>query len=633
MSQSTASSIVLFIVAILISPYVFAATFVVESTSDSGAGSLRQAIIDANASSGEDFIEFNIPTNGPHTISPQSGYPEITEAVTIDGFTQGSQTANPADDAVPNSNPIDQPINAILKIELDGINVFNSSGLIISGSETTIRGLAIGRFRENGILVQGGSDIAIEGCFIGTSVGGSNGSGNFEDGINLSGTQNCRIGGPNPAQRNLISDNDDGIDINNSSTGILVGGNFVGINAAGSSGLGNSDLGVKIENSDDNTVGGTTPELRNVISGNSLAGLGLLDGASGNVIQGNYIGATPNGLFSIGNLSEGIRIDESPDNAIGGTESTTPGEGCNGACNLISGNGQEGLTLNGASAVENRIFGNSIGTDQAGTADLGNNFDGILIAMGGDGTSIGGTESGSGNIIAHSRQDGIALGADAGEGISILRNSIYDNGEEGTITLGIDLNNNGVTENDPGSPPDQDSGANGLQNFPVLNSASAMDGETFVDGTLESTPNTDFRIEFFANTECDPTLHGEGEQFLGFELVSTDNEGNAIFVATLPVEASTEEFITATATVRDGPTSHADTSEFSMCIQVQAADCPCPAPIPDFVVNNKVDAADLMALLDSRHDNNTNLDVTGDAVLNEEDFFQLSCCWHVTEMP
>ena len=117
-----------------------------------------------------------------------------------------------------------------------------------------------------------------------------------------------------------------------------------------------------------------------MISGNSLAGVGLIGGSSGNTVQGNYIGATPNGLFSIGNRGEGVEIDDSPNNLIGGTDGVTPGEGCNGACNLICGNNQEGLAIDGTGAVENRVSGNYIGTDQAGTADLGNGFDGILIA-------------------------------------------------------------------------------------------------------------------------------------------------------------------------------------------------------------------------------------------------------------
>ncbi|MCA9411243.1 MAG: right-handed parallel beta-helix repeat-containing protein [Candidatus Omnitrophica bacterium] len=624
--QSMAWRSVAFILATIAAP-TFSATFVVENVNDADSGSLRQAILDANASMGEDFIGFNIPGFGPHTLSPQSGYPEITEAVTIDGFTQGSQTASPDDDAIPNSNLIDQPINAVYKIELDGINVFNSSGLTISGSGVTIRGLVIGRFRHNGILIQGGVNISIEGCFIGTSVGGSIGRGNFEDGINLSGAENCRIGGQNPAQRNLISDNDDGIDIQDSSTGILVGGNFIGINASGSQGLGNSQQGVKVENSDDNIIGGSTSQLRNVISGNSLAGVGLIGGSSGNTVQGNYIGATPNGLFSIGNLGEGVEIDNSPNNLIGGTDGVTPGEGCNGACNLICGNNQEGLAIDGTGAVENRVSGNYIGTDQAGTADLGNGFDGILIAVGGDGTFIGGTDPGSGNVIAHSGQDGIALGGDAGTGVSIIGNSIYDNG-----TLGIDLNNNGLSENDLGSPPDQDTGANNLQNFPVLSSATVQGGETHITGTLESLPESDFRIEFFANSQCDGTNHGEGERFLGFELVSTDSLGAANFAATLPVAASTEAFITATATLRDTPNSHADTSEFSMCLPV-VADCLCPSPIPDFVVNGRVDGADLMALLQALHDGEPAINVSGDARITAQDFFQFACCWYDTEMP
>src|SRR5438445_1734252 len=73
------------------------ATFFVVNTNDSGAGSLRQAILDANSnpnSGGPDFIDFNIPGAGVHTISPTSALPTITDPVTIDGYSQPSASPN-----------------------------------------------------------------------------------------------------------------------------------------------------------------------------------------------------------------------------------------------------------------------------------------------------------------------------------------------------------------------------------------------------------------------------------------------------------------------------------------------------------------------------------------------------------
>lgn len=604
-----------------------AAIFIVENTDNSGPGSLRQAILDANAAEGADFIHFNIPANGPHTIRPTSELPPIADTVNIDGFTQGSQTANPADDAVPNTNPMDQPINAVYKIELDGTDAgLSTSGFHITGDGVVIRGLVINRFRVNGILVDGGSEAAIEGNFIGTNLSGTEVAGNGEDGVNLTGASNSRIGGADPSERNLISGNDDGIDIQDLSSGNVVAGNFIGTDLLGSSALPNSQQGVKVDNSHDNQIGGTASGERNLISGNSLQGLGLLGGASGNQIQGNFIGTNLTGTGPLPNRGEGIQIQDSPDNLIGGTEGTTPGSGCNGACNLISGNLQEGILIGGGGAVENRISGNHIGVNQVGSGAMGNGFDGILIGSGGDGTFIGGIAPGSGNIIAHNSQDGVTLGASAGDGVSILGNSIHSNG-----ALGIDLNNNGVSNNDLGPPPDQDNGANNLQNFPVLQSVSVFQDEVQISGVLQSTPNTDFRIEFFANTECDPTQHGEGERFLGFEIVETDAEGLAVLQTTLSAAVQAGEHLTSTATVIDGPTSHASTSEFSMCSQIGAGQC--PSPLPDFAVNGRADANDLIALIEAHRNGDVEFDLTCDLAVNGEDLFQFSLRWRETETP
>jgi len=90
----------------------YAATFTVTNTNDSGPGSLRQAITDANASLGLDTIAFNIPGLGPHTIQLLSGLPAILDPVVIDGYTESGAT--------PNTNAPGMEINAVLKIELDG---------------------------------------------------------------------------------------------------------------------------------------------------------------------------------------------------------------------------------------------------------------------------------------------------------------------------------------------------------------------------------------------------------------------------------------------------------------------------------------------------------------------------------
>ena len=115
-----------------------------------------------------------------------------------------------------------------------------------------------------------------------------------------------------------------------------------------------------------------------------------------------------------------------------------------------------------------------------------------------------------------------------------------------------------MTPNDAG---DGDAGANNLQNFPVLTSATS--GSTTIEGTLNSASNTQFRLEFFANTACDPSGFGEGETFLGSTDVTTDGSGNASFTVTFPATVPVGQFITSTATDPDN-----NTSEFSQCIDV-----------------------------------------------------------------
>src|SRR2546425_8502163 len=140
-----------------------AATFTVTNTADSGAGSLRQAIIDANNNAGADTIAFLIPGVGVQTITPASPLPTITDPVTIDGYTQPTSSAN----------TLASGDNAVIRIALNGATVEIGgnllAGLTIAASNCTVRGLAINRFYEQ-ILISSGSGNVISGNFIGTDA-------------------------------------------------------------------------------------------------------------------------------------------------------------------------------------------------------------------------------------------------------------------------------------------------------------------------------------------------------------------------------------------------------------------------------------------------------------------------------
>ncbi len=129
--------------------------------------------------------------------------------------------------------------------------------------------------------------------------------------------------------------------------------------------------------------------------------------------------------------------------------------------------------------------------------------------------------------------------------------------------LGIDLDDDGVTANDLG---DGDGGANFRQNFPV-NLQVGADGTT-ITGTLNSRPNTNYRIELFGNSAgvaCDPSGNGEGEEYLTAMDAATDGSGNATFSVPLSKALPAGHFVTATATDGAGSAFPGNTSEFSQC--------------------------------------------------------------------
>ena len=180
------------------------AAFTVVNTADSGAGSLRQAILDANAApnpaSGVDQILFDIPGSGVQTIQPTSDpLPEITDPVSIDGYTQPGSS--------PNSNPVNSADNATLLIELHGSTLEFRAGLSITAGGSSIRGLVINGF-SHGVLMTGTGGNRVAGNFIGTNVTGTEARPN-SIGIVAESPDNT-IGGTAAADRNIISGNGSG---------------------------------------------------------------------------------------------------------------------------------------------------------------------------------------------------------------------------------------------------------------------------------------------------------------------------------------------------------------------------------------------------------------------------------------
>ncbi len=219
------------------------ATYTVTNTGDAGGTacnsncSLRQAINAANTHAnvgGPDVINFSIPNTGPHTITPVTALPPITQPVIIDGYTQTA-----ADE---NTNPVSSGLgsNAMLMIELDGSSLGSGvDGLRITGGGSTIKGLVINSFPGDGIEITVAGGNTIEGNFIGTNVAGTAKEGNNK-GVRIE-TAGNTIGGATPAARNVISGNAEGVLLSGASAmGNDVKGNLIGTNAAGTAALGNT---------------------------------------------------------------------------------------------------------------------------------------------------------------------------------------------------------------------------------------------------------------------------------------------------------------------------------------------------------------------------------------------------------
>ncbi len=236
-------------------PRQLLATFQVTTTLDDGAGSLRQAIIDANSLSGPDSIVFDLPGSGVRTLAPASPLPEVTDPAAIDASTISGYAGTPL-------------------VELNGANAGNDAGgFVLRAGASIVRGFAINRFRGSAIEAIGDGN-TITANVIGTNVAGTQALGNGR-GIVLNSRGNL-VGGTATADRNLISGNT-GYGLTLGGTGGLpssnrVQGNFIGTNVQGTGDLGNGGGGILI-NSSDNLVGGATTATGNIIAFNGGSGV------------------------------------------------------------------------------------------------------------------------------------------------------------------------------------------------------------------------------------------------------------------------------------------------------------------------------------------------------------------------
>jgi hypothetical protein len=370
--------------------------------------------------------------------------------------------------------------------------------------------------------------------------------------------------------------------------------------------------GIRIVSASNNHNGSTNPADRNITSGNSLDGIHvegtLAAPATGNLIQGNFVGVAADGKSSVGNRTEpapapgtaegnnlfGIEISGGNLNTVGGPTA--------GARNVVGFNG-DGIEVDNG-GQQNSIQGNFSGVGADGVTPAGNLLHGVALRSSNGfsaplgpaqpnepGVSfnlVGGTSAGAGNLVEFNGTGGIAVFGNpvsaSGQpniGNAIEGNSVFENGRSNpTFLPGIDLANGFVFPRDDGSTPNDSKGhgaandPNNFQNFPVLASAVSSGGQTTITGTLKSAPGLIYRIEFFASNPDPLGAVPEGQQFLGFVNATTDGSGNASFSVVLNVGVTNGRFVTATATDPVG-----NTSEFSAALQLPHPTSPTSPPV------------------------------------------------------
>ncbi|MCI0681621.1 MAG: SBBP repeat-containing protein, partial [Gemmataceae bacterium] len=453
----------------------------------------------------------------------------------------------------------------------EGVDV-DAAGNTIGGSAAGAGNvIASNQGPDGGVLVHGSADgTIVQGNSIGTSKDGLLLTNHFHQayGVNIVAADNNQIIG------NVLSGNQHGVNVNQGEFNHIEG-NLIGTDPTGTVAVPNTSAGVRLAQASNNTVGGTAAAARNIISGNVI-GVSI-DGSlsTANIIAGNYIGTMLDGDQALGNGTYGVFIG-------GGAHGNTIAGTAGGAGNVVSGN-QYGIYVSDAGTDSNTIQGNLIGTNAAGDGDLGNAGDGIAIVAGAFGNLIGGVAAGEANTIAYNAGAGVSVST-GGLGNRIRGNSIHSN--DG---LGIDLADDGVTANDAG---DGDSGPNNLQNFPVLAGAS-VGASTHVAGTLNSTANTQFTIDFYASAAADPSGFGEGQRYLGSTTVTTDGSGNADFDLVLPSATTVGEAITATATDPAGNTSEFSAAVIATDFVVTSTADSGPGTLRDIIVHaNALDGLD-----------------------------------------
>ncbi len=574
----------------LLEPTAYAANFQVINTNDSGSGSMRQAILDANANSGTDVIRVDPALSG-QTVMLLTALPPVTESV----------------DLIANG------------LRLDGSVTGSANGLVLSGNNIFVQGLSVRNFGAGfhfggdnirldrvtavdnvvGVQVMPGADnnmvrfSEIDGNQSGIFVEAARGfqllasqvTGNGGNGIELIDTVDTTIRGnaqPMPGEPpSVIGGNNLNGVCSVRDWNLTLTSYYIGINEDGTAAQPNGRNGVKLDDTRDSQIGafsladldelleqpspGTDvswdglrhrlSDLRedaNVISGNDGSGVVIAgNGAVNNVVGGNFIGTDGNGAVAVGNQVDGLRLENGANNNRI-------------IVNLITANAGSGISVAGAPQNDLRANGIGVLLEIDGNPTNGNGGAGVKITDS-SGTRVEGNEIANNGLIVGSLQGGGVVVVELVPGTAnsnfIIRNRIYEN-----AGLNIDLNANGEDIVDGG---DGDGGANNTQNTLNIAGANTNVDTTILVGRFDSLPNTEFSFEFYADFTNPNPLKPKLESFIGNVTRATDANGNLGFTF-VPTDANGNNivlparvFVTATATKLDASGNPTDTSEAS----------------------------------------------------------------------
>jgi len=566
-----------------------AATFTVTNTADSGAGSLRQAITDANANGGSDTIAFNIAGAGPHTITiGATELPEITGPTVIDGTTQSGTTCG---DLVPATLPSASNTPHNLQIILDGSNITwidYEQGIfhfVNGSSNSSVRGLSLingglnGPDYMSGISIGSGnatpvSDYLIECNYIGIEADGVTQAGNQGNGINLNYDSSAVT-----VRNNLISSNlaaQLGGFSNDTNTGSLIEENLFGTLADGITGATNQNALLDIEgfvglNVQRNIFGPTDGFFGIDISystnptfANNYVGFGINQGDLTLAGYGVYAYENDNGDVNnnlIGNSTYyGIDYTSFPfvntvqNNVIrnnAGSGAFIAGGLVTFSNNTVFNNDQDGVAANYSTIFSNDIYsnggdgiittysndtvirGNNIGLDGNDTP-AGNGGDGIEIGSNSFNTTVGGVNANERNYISDNAGSGIHVFNDiAGNcGRNNIGSTIYGNyigtNEVGALQAGFGNGQSGITINEVNSG-DQ-CGDKSVYNH-LIGGDNAGEENIIAGNNLDGirtyqADNNLYGTEVFSTNYLSNSIYGNGN--LGINLAyDNDNDGSA----------------------------------------------------------------------------------------------------------